>query len=115
MATGYESLQRQADLSGVSFVMISAPPGADCVMVVVSARELDLLTCPMLHHRLLELLGCVAYGVLVVDLTGVVFLAAAGLGVLVEVRDRAQLCGAVALGDQLSAGVACAAAGRAGG
>ncbi|MDQ2882258.1 MAG: hypothetical protein M3Y48_13865 [Actinomycetota bacterium] len=82
MATSYEALQRGADLSGVSLVMICACPGADCVVVVVSARELDLLTCPMLCCRLMGLLGCGAYGVL-----------AAGLGVLVKVADRAKLCG----------------------
>jgi anti-anti-sigma factor len=93
MAMSYERAQRCADPSGVSFVIISASPGADCVVVVVPARELDLLTCPALYRHLVEQLDCGAYRVLVVDFSLVEFLGAAGLGVLVEVGDRAELCG----------------------
>lgn len=90
MATCYERVQRCADPGGVSFVIISASPGADCVVV---ARELDLLTCPALYRHLVEQLDFGACRVLVIDFSRVGFLGAAGLGVLVEVRDRAELCG----------------------
>lgn len=70
--------------------MSSASPGADCVVVVVPARELDLRTCPALHRHLVEHLGCGADRVLVIDFSRVEFLGAAGLGVLVDVRGRAE-------------------------
>jgi anti-sigma B factor antagonist len=92
MAISHERAQRGADSSGAS-VSIRASAGSDGVVVVAPARELDLLTYPALHRHLIELLDRGACTVLVIDFTRVKFLGAAGLGVLVEVGDRAKLCG----------------------
>jgi anti-anti-sigma factor len=93
MAISHERAQRGADPSGASFVSIGTSPGSDGVVVVVPARELDLLTYSALHRHLIEQLDRGACRVLVIDFTRVEFLGAAGLGVLVEVADRVKLRG----------------------
>ncbi|MGH3822749.1 MAG: STAS domain-containing protein [Pseudonocardiaceae bacterium] len=89
----HERAQRGADSSGVSLVSSSACPDTDGVVVIVPARELDLLTCPAWHRDLIEQLHGRTPRVLVIDLTRVEFFGAAGLGVLVEVREHAERCG----------------------
>ncbi len=59
--------------------------------VLLGARgEVDLRTAPALRQDLMAALRTPDLLVLVLDLTEVAFLAAAGLTVLVEVRDRAR-------------------------
>ncbi len=61
----------------------NAPPAR--LPMVVPVRELDLLTCPVLHRHLIKHRDCGTCRVLVIDFTRVQFLGAAGLRVLVEV------------------------------
>lgn len=74
-----------------------APAGSvdeGALVVMVPDTELDLLTCPGWRCELLGELERADCKVLIVDLSRVEFFGAAGLGVLVDVRDRADQCGA---------------------
>lgn len=62
-------------------------------IVVPDATELDLATCPAWRRELLVALERADCKVLIVDLSRVEFFGATGLGVLVEVHDRAAQCG----------------------
>lgn len=77
---------------GTEFLNVTArpvPPGA----VVLAVRgEVDLLTCPLLRDRLLAHLHGTAPQV-IIDLTGVDFIGAAGLTVLVIVSETAAAAG----------------------
>ena len=73
----------------LSVTVCPAPPGA---FVVAVHGEVDRSTTPLLRDRLLELLRPTCPH-LVVDLTDVSFFGAAGLTVLVTVREAAETAG----------------------
>jgi anti-sigma B factor antagonist len=93
MAAIHERALLGADQSDASGVSISACPDADGVVVVEPATELDAFTCPALHRYLIEQLDLTTCRALVIDLTCVEFLGAAGLEVLAVVNDHAELRG----------------------
>lgn len=61
--------------------------------MLVPAAELDLHTCPQWHCELIGALKRADCEALIVDLSQVQFFGAAGLRVLVDVRDLASRCG----------------------
>lgn len=79
----------QPDAEVASVTACAAPPG---VVVLAVRGEVDSCTSPLLRDRLLEHLRPTCRQ-LVVDLTEVRFFAAAGLTVLVAVREAAEAAG----------------------
>ena len=79
----------EPDVEVASVTVSAAPPG---VVVLVVRGEIDSCTSLLLRDRLLEHLRPTCRQ-LVVDLTAVTFLAAAGLTVLLTVREAATAAG----------------------
>jgi anti-anti-sigma factor len=78
--------------SGVPAIDIAVRSPADRVVVVTVTGEVDMITAP-------ELRACLRQNVdgrraVVLDLSGVSFLASAGLAVLIEALRHSQRCGA---------------------
>jgi anti-anti-sigma factor len=72
---------------------MTAERTAEGCLVLVPGAELDLLTCRGWHRELIGALQREDCNVLIVDLSRVEFFGAAGLEVLIDVRDRAARCG----------------------
>jgi anti-sigma B factor antagonist len=78
--------------SGAEFLTVTARPVSPNAVVIAVRGEVDLFTSPLLRDRLLGHLRHAAPQ-LVIDLTEVDFLGAAGLTVLVSVRESAVAMG----------------------
>jgi anti-sigma B factor antagonist len=77
--------------AGQSLTVIARPAPPDATVVTVRG-EVDMLTSALLRDRLLPHMRDAARHV-IIDLTGVSFLAAAGLTVLVHARQTAAVAG----------------------